>query len=60
MLVEAIANATSINPTAVRNELTKFENFDTVLGKFAFGADGDAVYSPTALIVRNGQLEAFG
>ena len=59
ILVEAIANARSTNPTAIRNELAKIENFDTVLGKFTFDADGDAVYSPTVLIVRNGQLEEF-
>jgi hypothetical protein len=29
------------------------------VGKFAFDADGDAVYTPTVLIVKNGQLEVF-
>ena len=58
-LVKAIAKARSTDSTAMRNELAKIKNLDTVLGKFAFDAGGDAVYAPTVLIVKNGQLEIF-
>ena len=59
ILVKAIAKARSTDSTAIRNELAKIKNLDTVLGKFAFDAGGDAVYAPTVLIVKNGQLEIF-
>ena len=60
VLVEAIANAQSTDSTAIRDELAKTKNLDTVLGKFTFDIDGDAVYAPTVLIVKNGKLEVFG
>ncbi len=59
ILVEAIANARSTDSTAIRDELAKIENLDTVLGEFAFDTDGDAVYAPTVLIVKNGELAVF-
>ena len=59
VLVEAMANARSTDATAIRDELAKIKNLDTVLGKFAFDDDGDAVYAPTVLVVKNGELAAF-
>ena len=59
VLVEAIANARSTDSTAIRDELANIKNLDTVLGKIAFDEDGDAVYAPTVLVVKNGELAAF-
>ena len=59
VLVEAMANSRSTDATAIRDELVKIKNLDTVLGKFAFDADGDAVYAPTVLVVKNAELAAF-
>ena len=59
ILAEAIANATSIDSTAIRDSLANIKDFDTVFGKFSFDAVGDAVYDPKILIVVNGQLEIF-
>ena len=59
ILVEAIANAQSTDPTAIRDALANTKNFDTVLGKFSFNAVGDAVYDLMVLTVRNGNFEVF-
>ena len=59
ILAEAIANAQSTDSTAIRDALSTIRDFDTVLGKFSFDADGDAVYDPIILIVENGQFEVF-
>ncbi len=32
---------------------------DTLLGSFSFDANGDAIYEPKVLIVRNGKLQPF-
>jgi hypothetical protein len=34
-------------------------DFPTIFGNFSFDANGDAVYDPKVLIVKNGQLENF-
>ena len=39
--------------------LSDIQGFDTILGKFAFNADGDAVYDPIVLIVKDGEFEVF-
>ena len=59
ILAEAIANAQSTDSTAIRDAMANIRDFDTVLGKFSFDADGDAVYDPIILIVENGQFEVF-
>ena len=59
ILAEAIANAQSADSTAIRDGLANIREFDTVLGKFSFNADGDAIYDPIILIVNNGQFEVF-
>ena len=33
--------------------------FDTILGRFSFDLNGDAVYDPIVLVVRDGEFEAF-
>ena len=59
ILAKAIVEAQSTDPTAIRDTLANTNNFDTVLGKFSFNADGDAVYDPVVLIVENGEFQIF-
>ena len=59
ILAEAIAEAQSTNPTAIREALANTKNFDTILGQFSFNAVGDAVYDPVVLIVENGEFQVF-
>ena len=59
ILAEAIANAQSIDSTAIRNAMANLSDFDTVLGQFSFNAVGDTVYDPIMLIVKNGEFHAF-
>ena len=59
ILSEAIANAESTDATAIRDALANIKDLDTVLGKFSFNADGDAIYEQNALIVKNGTLQPY-
>ena len=59
VLAKAIADAQSVDATAIRDALANITDLDTVLGKFSFDAVGDAVYDPVALIVQNGELQIF-
>lgn len=59
ILTQAIANAQSIQPKAIATALADIRDFDTILGKFSFDSNGDAIYDPVVLIVKNGKLEVF-
>ncbi len=59
ILAEAIANAQSTDASAIRDAMAGIRDLDTVLGRFSFDADGDAVYDPIVLIVRDGKFEVF-
>ena len=59
ILVTAIVEAQSTDPTAIRDALANTKDFDTVLGQFSFDAVGDAVYDPIVLIVDNGEFQIF-
>ena len=59
ILAEAIKNAQSTDSTAIRDALADIKDLDTILGKFSFNADGDAVYEPRVLIVKDGILQPF-
>ena len=59
ILAEAIMNAQSTDSLAIRDALANIMDFDTVLGKFSFNADGDAVYDLVILVVENGELKIF-
>jgi branched-chain amino acid transport system substrate-binding protein len=59
ILADAIAAAGSTNASAIRDELAKTQDVDTILGRFSFNADGDAIYDPIVLIVRDGVFEVF-
>ena len=59
ILAEAIQNAQSTDSVSVRDALSNIMDFDTVFGKFSFNADGDAVYAPGVLVVKDGTLQPF-
>lgn len=59
ILADAIADAGSTNPAAIRDELAKTQDVDTILGRFSFNADGDAIYDAIVLVVRDGVFELF-
>ena len=59
VLAEAIANAQPTDAAAIRDALANIRDFDTILGKFSFDPNGDAVYEPKVLIVKDGKLIPF-
>ena len=59
ILAEAIANAESTDAAAIRDALANIRDFDTILGQFSFDTNGDAVYTPKVLIVKDGKLIPF-
>lgn len=59
ILAEGIANAQSTDSTAIRDALASIREFDTILGNFSFDDNGDAVYDPKVLIVKDGELVPF-
>ena len=59
ILAEAIANAEPPDAAAIRDALANIRDFDTILGKFSFDTNGDAVYEPKILIVKDGKLIPF-
>ena len=59
ILAEAIKRAESTDSAAIRDALASIKDFDTILGKFSFDANGDAVYDPKVLIVKDGELVRF-
>lgn len=59
ILARAIANAKSHDAADIRDALANISDFDTILGKFSFDKNGDAIYDPKILIVKGGKLELF-
>ena len=59
VLAEAIRNASTNDADSIRDALANISDYDTVMGKFSFDENGDAIYEPKVLIVREGKLELF-
>ena len=59
ILAEAISDAQSKEASAIRAAMENISGFDTILGRFSFDPDGDAVYDPIVLVVRDGEFKAF-
>ena len=59
ILANAMANAQSTDAAAIRDALAQTMNFPTVLGNFSFDPDGEAVYDPIVLMVKDGELQLF-
>lgn len=64
ILANAIMNAGSTDAAAIRDALAQTMDFDTILGKFSFDANGEAMYDRVrervVHIVKDGQLQPFG
>ena len=59
ILAEAIRTAQSTDAAAIAAALAQIKDFETILGPVSFDANGNAVYDPVVLIVKNGALEVF-
>ena len=59
VLAAAITQAQSTDSTAIRDALAGIRDLDTIFGKFSFDANGDAIYAPKVLIVKDGKLVPF-
>ncbi len=59
VLAEAIANSSTKESKSIRDALANITELETIVGKFSFNQDGDAVYEPQVLIVKDGSLILF-
>ena len=59
ILAAAIMNAQSADSDSIREALANIKDLDTILGKFSFDTNGDAVYDAKVLIVKDGELVLF-
>ena len=59
ILANAIKNAQSTEATAIRDALAQTMDFPTILGNFSFDPNGEAMYTPVVLTVKDGQLQTF-
>ena len=59
ILAAAIQNAPSTDSVSIRDALSNIMDFDTIFGQFSFNTDGDAVYAPGVLVVKEGTLQPF-
>ena len=59
VLAEAIANTSTKDSMSIRDALANITELETIVGKFSFNQDGDAVYEPQVLIVKDGSLILF-
>ena len=60
ILAEAIADASSTDPEAIRDAMADIRVEDTLLGEFYFDRNGDAVYEPIVARVGGGRFEVLG
>ena len=59
VLAEAIKSAERKDTIAIRDALANIKDLDTIFGKFSFDSNGDGVYEPRILIVKDGTLQPF-
>ena len=59
ILAAAIAKAQSTDSAAIRDALAQTMDFPTILGNFSFDPNGEAVYDPIVLMVKDGELQLF-
>lgn len=59
ILANAITKAGSSDSTAIRDALAQTMDLSTILGNFSFDPNGEAMYNPIILIVKDGKLQAF-
>ena len=59
ILVAAIVNAPTKDSAAIRDALAQTMDFPTILGDFSFDSNGEAIYDPIVLMVKDGVLQLF-
>ena len=59
ILANAIRHAQSTDSAAIRDALAQTMDFPTILGNFSFDPNGEAVYDPIVLVVKDGELQLF-
>ena len=59
ILAAAIQKARSTDPAMIRDALAQTMDFQTILGNFSFDPNGEAVYDPIVLMVKDGELQLF-
>ena len=59
ILAWALEQAPSTDSASIRDALAELRALDTILGTFSFDANGDAIYEPKVLIVKEGTLQPF-
>ena len=59
ILAAAMAKAGSADSAAIRDALAQTMDFPTILGSFSFDPNGEAVYEPIVLVVKDGELQLF-
>ncbi|MCY3742612.1 MAG: ABC transporter substrate-binding protein [Candidatus Poribacteria bacterium] len=59
ILAAAIAKAQPADAAAIRDALAQTMDFPTILGNFSFDSNGEAVYDPIVLMVKDGTLQLF-
>ncbi|RKU31189.1 hypothetical protein C6499_04650 [Candidatus Poribacteria bacterium] len=59
ILANAIRMAQSADSAAIRDALAQTMDFPTILGNFSFDPNGEAVYDPIVLMVKDGELQLF-
>ena len=59
LLAEALSKAQSTDPAIIAAALADIKDFPTILGRFSFAPNGDPIYDPVVLIVREGRLHVF-
>lgn len=58
--IESPTTVLSTDSKAIRDALATAQDVETILGTFSFDANGDAIYEPIVLVVRDGNFEMFG
>ena len=59
ILANAIMHARSTDSAMIRDALAQTMDFPTILGSFSFDPNGEAVYEPIVLMVKDGELQLF-
>ena len=59
ILANAIMHARSTDSAMIRDALAQTMDFPTILGNFSFDPNGEAVYDPIVLMVKDGVLQLF-
>ena len=59
ILANAIAGAQSTDSAAIRDALAQTTDFPTILGNFSFDPNGEALYDPIILVVKDGEFQVF-